>query len=51
MKTAITQKIKGIKILHLIQRVVKFFSFHVRFAIRVLSQELNEELYMCVKVM
>ena len=30
MKRAVYQNIKGIKILHLIQRVVKFYSFNVR---------------------
>ena len=35
---AIYQNIKGIKILHLIQRGVKFSSFHVRLTIRLLYQ-------------
>ena len=34
--TAIYQNIRGIKILHSIERVVKFYSLHHRLTIRVL---------------
>ena len=38
MKRAISQNIQGIKILHLIQKVAKFYCLHVSLRIRVLYQ-------------
>ena len=38
MNRVIYQNMNGIKILHLIQRVVKFYSFDIRITIRVFYQ-------------
>ena len=38
MNRAIYKNIKGIKILHLIQRLVKFYPLHLTLTIRVLYQ-------------